>query len=123
MTIFGYSAPRTDQAAIDLMKEGWGLAKDRSFEEIEIIDIKDRVVLEETWSPFIHTHHWGAHPSLYESYFLMRWPRRTCESFFNANMQNDPDPDNTMPADADWDGLRKFVEPLVEAERKETLSE
>jgi hypothetical protein len=117
LSIFGYGGPRTDVAALKLMKEGWGSADSRRFEEIEIIDVKPRAELEAAWRSFIHSHHWGAYPSFYESYMLARWPRRTCEGLFNAVMQNDPDPDNFLPAEAGWSELEAFTGPLVAAER------
>ena len=41
ITIFGYSAPKSDVEALDMMKRAWGKVDDRKLEEIEIIDIKD----------------------------------------------------------------------------------
>jgi hypothetical protein len=41
VTFFGYSAPKTDVEAIELLKTGWGPPTSRVMEEIEIIDIKN----------------------------------------------------------------------------------
>jgi hypothetical protein len=117
LTIFGYGGPRTDAAALELMRLGWGTPDTRRFEELEVIDVKAKTELEATWAGFIHSHHWGAYRSLYDSYLLQRWPRRSCEGLFNAVMQNNPDPDNWLPADADWPELERFLQPLVSAER------
>jgi hypothetical protein len=117
LTIFGYGGARTDAAALELMQEGWGDPEKRKLEELEVIDLKPKAELLETWRPFIHTHHWGVYSSFYESYMLARWPRRTCEGLWNAVMQNDPDPDNFLPADAGWAELESFIAPLAEAER------
>jgi hypothetical protein len=117
LTIFGYGGPRTDVAAIELMKEGWGRPENRRFEEVEVIDLKPKEELEATWQPFIYSHHWGRYPTFYQSYLLSRWPRRTCEGLFNAVMQNDPDPDHPLPRDADWGDLEAFLAPLVKAEQ------
>lgn len=37
LTVFGYSAPRTDVEAIALLQEGWGVASTRTMEQMEII--------------------------------------------------------------------------------------
>ena len=57
VTIFGYSAPKSDSAAIELMKEAWGNVEKRNLEEIEVIDIKSKDAVREIWKDFIHTHH------------------------------------------------------------------
>jgi hypothetical protein len=41
------------------MRGAWGDASGRNLEEIEIIDLKDRETLQETWRGFTHTNHWG----------------------------------------------------------------
>ena len=38
-TVFGYSAPKTDAEAIELLKQAWGPITNRQHQEIEIIDI------------------------------------------------------------------------------------
>lgn len=122
LTIFGYGAPKTDSGAIELMQQAWGPAEDRRFEEIEVIDLKEKSQLEETWRPCIHSHHWGAYPSLEDSYLLGLWPRRSCEGLWNATMQNDPDPDNRMPISFDWSAIEAFVRPLVAQENASRAS-
>lgn len=39
ITIFGYSAPSSDQEAISLMKKAWGDINNRQLEEVSVIDI------------------------------------------------------------------------------------
>jgi len=116
LTIFGYGAPKTDSGAIELMQQAWGPAEDRRFEEVEVIDVKSHEELEQTWRPFVHSHHWGAYPSLEDSYLLALWPRRSCEGLWNATMQNDPDPDNRMPLNGSWSDVEAFVRPLAAQE-------
>ncbi|MCU5378633.1 hypothetical protein OCA08_15960 [Bacillus cereus] len=84
-TIFGYSAPRSDKSAIDLLKLGWGNGEERNLEEIEIIDIQDENVLRETWDEFIHTHHYSVNKSFFNS-SLAKYPRRSCEATFDRLM-------------------------------------
>jgi len=66
-TIFGYSAPKTDEAALNLLKLSWGNSADRKFEEIEIIDIKPDEELTNTWSDFVFSHHFKTIGNLFDS--------------------------------------------------------
>lgn len=84
-TIFGYSAPKTDEAALDLLKLSWGQNTDRKFEEIEIIDIKSPQELTNTWRDFIFSHHFKATDNLFDS-SIGRYPRRSCEATFERLM-------------------------------------
>jgi hypothetical protein len=84
-TIFGYGAPKTDQAAIKILQEAWGDVGSRMLEEIEFIDIKDEKELIETWRGFIHTHHYKVHKNFFSS-SLGLFPRRTCEANFDMLM-------------------------------------
>lgn len=86
LTIFGYGAPESDAAAVDLMSEAWGSPEERDLEEIEIVDIKDQEELEATWNRFIHTHHFRAANSYFES-LLGAFPRRTCEAIWAELME------------------------------------
>lgn len=40
VTIFGYSAPKSDYEAVKMLKKAWGSVEDRNMEEIELIDIR-----------------------------------------------------------------------------------
>lgn len=82
VTIFGYSAPASDGAAIDLLSKAWGSPTQRHLEEIEFIDIKPEEELIETWSPFIHTHHYRVADDYFSS-ILGGFPRRSCEAMFS----------------------------------------
>jgi len=66
-TIFGYSAPATDQEAVELLKQGWGDKYGRQLEEIEIVDIISEEGLREKWRSFIHSHHYRTTESFYSS--------------------------------------------------------
>lgn len=85
VTIFGYSAPKSDAEAVAMMKKAWGSIDDRNLEEIEIIDIRDEEEAIESWNQFIHTHHYSYHTSFFDS-TLGKCPRRTCESTFDRLM-------------------------------------
>ncbi|HCX3845324.1 TPA: hypothetical protein OZN47_003185, partial [Legionella pneumophila] len=81
ITIFGYSAPTSDQEAVELLKKAWFQKSNREFEHIEIIDIICNEQLAMRWRPFTPTHHFSA-TSNFENSRLWNWPRRSCESLF-----------------------------------------
>lgn len=85
VTIFGYSAPKSDIEAIAMLKKAWGDVEQRNLEEIEIIDIRPEAEVIESWNEFIHTHHYSCHSSLFDA-SLGRFPRRTCEATFDQLM-------------------------------------
>ncbi|KNF09122.1 hypothetical protein CLPU_4c01680 [Gottschalkia purinilytica] len=87
LTIFGYSAPKSDQAAIDMLKKAWGAVNDRNLEEIEIIDIRPADEVIQSWEEFIHTHHYSVWNDFFDS-ALGKFPRRTCELLFDNTQNN-----------------------------------
>ena len=82
VTIFGYSAPKTDIEAIELMQDAWGTNLNRNLEDFEFIDIRTEDDLVQTWDSFIHTHHYEVHRSYFDS-SLGRYPRRSTEELFD----------------------------------------
>ena len=82
ITIFGYGAPQSDHAAVQLLLEAWGRWQERELEQFEIIDIRDEKDLLESWKPFIHTHHYEIHTDFYDSW-IANHPRRSGEAYTN----------------------------------------
>ena len=114
-TIFGYSAPKTDVEAVDLLKVGWGNVKDRNLEEVEIIDIRGEADLRESWDKFIHTHHYTVKNNFYDSW-IAQHPRRSCEAIRAQNMDCmfiSPFP---APRPASFNDLYKWLLPRVTVE-------
>lgn len=87
LTVFGYSAPKSDMAAIEMLKKAWGAVDDRNLEEIEIIDIRSEEDVVDSWSEFIHTHHYSIFYDFFDS-ALGKFPRRTCELLFDNTQMN-----------------------------------
>lgn len=116
LTVFGYSAPATDVEAVVLLKEGWGDPKIRQLEQTEIIDIIPEAELAKKWAPFIHTHHYETHQSLYDSW-LVKHPRRTCEAWWNQYLEAKFISDNQVPDHFDgFEAMVTWFTPLLEAE-------
>lgn len=116
VTIFGYGAPTSDASAIELLKKAWGDINDRSMEQFEVIDIREEDDLRETWSPFIHTHHYDVETSFYNSW-LANHPRRTGEAYFNQFFKAQFIENNPLPKDAGFVELWDWYDRLQEVEQ------
>ena len=120
LTIFGYRAPESDSRAIGLFEDAWK-DKDKGLSEmaeVEIVDIRPRAELVESWNRFFVREHYGISDQIDQTW-LFQHARRSCETFFQATMMNDPWPDRPIPAPQTLDELHKWVQPLVEEERRE----
>ena len=84
ITIFGYSAPDTDQEAMQIFTEAWkGEYSEKIVNRVEIIDIADFDELCRKWDPFAHHGHYQIRRNFFES-SLARYPRRTCEALAHS---------------------------------------
>jgi hypothetical protein len=108
LTIFGYGAPRSDVAAIDLLKSAWGPSGQRSMEQIEIINILPEKELVRTWEPFIHSHHYDISADFYSSW-LANHPRRTGEAYLSQFIDAGFIENNPLPRRADFPELWNWI--------------
>jgi hypothetical protein len=126
VTIFGYGAPTSDASAIGLLKAAWGDKDDRSMEEFEIIDIREQDDLRNTWSSFIHTHHYRVETNFYDSW-IANHPRRTGEAYWNQFIEAKFIEDNPLPKDVgfpklwDWYSRLQEIEDVVRKEQRHSL--
>jgi hypothetical protein len=116
-TIFGYSAPKSDAEAIELLKEGWGRREQRSLEQVEIIDIRSEAELVNAWDPFIHTHHYEIADSFHTSRAGCH-PRRSCDSVWRQMMEIEFFDDNPIPTFLPFDDQLSWYQQLVDAEHE-----
>lgn len=113
VTIFGYSAPKTDAEAIGLMKKAWGESHNRELEDFEFIDIRPEEQLIESWDEFIHSHHYQVFDDFFSS-SLARYPRRTTVELFDRTMEcKFTEPTLVYTPDMTWADLRGAVSELV----------
>jgi hypothetical protein len=89
LTIFGYSAPNNDSKAIDSIRNAWKFNKYKESNEVEIIDIKGRDELRNVWKDFFLREHYKIH-SDFKNSLMWYHPRRSCEAFGGAVLQNEP---------------------------------
>lgn len=116
LTIFGYSAPKTDVEARKLMLDDWKKNRMLEFAEVNIIDIRAHDELEKTWDEFLFSHHYGIQGGFFESY-LSKHPRRTCDAFAAATLMCDPWRNNDFPKFNTLAELQAWVAPLVAEEK------
>ena len=117
VTIFGYSAPDSDVDAKKLMLDASMKNRSREFYELEIIDIKPEEEIEETWSDFIHSHHYSVIDNFKESY-LFHHPRRSTDAFFDAYLMNSPWDGNPFPEFNDIYEMHQWIEQMLQEENK-----
>lgn len=115
VSIFGYGAPTSDASAIALLKEAWGSVDNRVMEEFEVIDIRDEDDLRETWSPFIHSHHYRVENTFYNSW-IANHPRRTGEAYFNQFVKAQFIENNPMPQNVGFTELWAWYDRLQKVE-------
>jgi hypothetical protein len=119
VSIFGYGAPTSDASAIALLKEAWGSVDRRSIEEFEVIDVRNEDDLRETWSPFIHSHHYRVESTFYNSW-IANHPRRTGEAYINQILEAQFIENNPLPKSANFEDLWSWYDRLQEVEDTHT---
>jgi len=112
LTIFGYSAPKTDIEAIDLMKTAWGNNGAMEFAQIEIIDIKSREEITNSWKEFTVREHYGITNRI-ENTWLWKFPKETGEALFDATLQNSPIKENPFPKTDNLTELQDFAKNII----------
>ena len=121
VTIFGYSAPVTDTEARELMINEWRANPTVELAQIDIVDIRPRADLETAWRDFFVRQHFGIYANALDTY-LFRHPRRTCDAFAMATLQQAPWRENPLLDTPDLAELQRWLAPLLEEEESGTLS-
>lgn len=137
LTVFGYSAPRTDVAAFELIQNAWRSNSLHTIAEIEFVvgkAQKDEEVekeskggrkkdkahvgkaqkdeeVENAWDPIIGLNHYRVHRDFYES-SMARYPRRTGEAFYMQSVAGIPARENPIPRDMGFDELWQWFQQI-----------
>lgn len=125
LTVYGYSAPKTDVEALRLLEEGWHGPGSRPVECIEIINRpgSDHAALYDAWEFLIFEDHYKIRESFLGSW-MARHPRRTFEAYRQQCLLGAWIDDNPVPSTpADLSSLIAWFEPLLAAERGAGLNE
>lgn len=121
VTIIGYSAPQTDVEAKSLLLKAWRDNSTRTLAEFSIVDVRDTQEVETSWSDFLDGAHGGAISDVGQEYFMFH-PRRTCEAFAFATLQQDPWTEDRFPKAKTLQELETWIKPLIEEEAGGALS-
>ena len=107
ITIFGYSAPDSDQDAFALLKSAWMNRSSRELEHVEVIDIDEKSILYDRWKPFTPTHHLKPIMDFKDSW-IAKWPRQSREGLWLAMSKGIPMPcEFPMQFNRNLKGLQK----------------
>lgn len=115
LTVFGYSAPTTDTAAVRLMSESWTSNPVFELGQVNIVDIERKNGLLAKWEPFLCRSHYGIFRKLSDTWIL-RHPRRSCEALAMATLQNAPWKNNDFPRFRTIFELHEWIKPLISEE-------
>jgi len=117
LSIFGYSAPKTDIEARELILQNWKKNSTLELGRVEIIDVKVQDQLEETWREFFVRQHYEINDSIFQS-FLFRQPRRSCDAFSAATLMCTPWHNNPFPRFKLLNELQTWIAPLIDEEER-----
>jgi hypothetical protein len=120
-TIYGYSAPSSDVEARKLLLKAWTENPTRELAQFSIVDIRDANEVEKAWSDFIVRTHGGASDS-FDYNILKRHPRRSCEAFAFATLQQAPWREDPFPDAKGLEDLEDWVRPLIDEEASGKLA-
>jgi hypothetical protein len=115
VTVFGYSAPKTDIEAKTLLLDVWKNNPTKELAEIEIIDIQPKDKLLDNWRDFIIREHYSMCKDFFESYLTFH-PRRSCDAFAMATLQQSPWRENKLPKFSKLSELHEWIQPLLKEE-------
>lgn len=120
ITVFGYSAPVTDAEAKKLLLDVWSENETRDLAQIDLIDVKSREEIEANWNDFIVRENYAISDNFFDTYLAIH-PRRSCDAFAMATLQQRPWKDNHFPKGVSLKELQDWIMPLVEEEKSGQL--
>jgi len=106
--------------ARSLLLDAWKNNPTLELAKFDIIDIRNKAEVEASWKEFIYNTHGGASPDL--DGILFRHPRRSCEAFAFATLQQDPWSEDAFPRNCSISELEEWILPLIEEEKSGKLA-
>ena len=111
VTVFGYSAPKTDMEAKRAMQEAYKINENNDFNQMTFISTQNEEDVYDSWKSFIYSHHYDVDSDFYDS-FLAHHPRRTGEAYWAQNMMAEFPMNNPIPRNINfprlWSWFAKF---------------
>ena len=123
VTIWGYSAPKSDVEAKQMMFKAFS-SSHRFLDQIEVIDIAEENVLHNTWLPFAKetNYYLNIHKSLMDSY-IAEFPRRSVEGYVKRNIEGWWNSSTLRLKECDtFDELAQLFEPLLQNEYQDNFN-
>jgi hypothetical protein len=124
VTIFGYSAPKTDVEAREIFLEAWVRNAIKYNSIFQIIDIAEERHVNETWREFnVNSFHFSVKDDISNNSFFYH-PRRSCEAWFWASQQQRPWHEDPFPQIEEFNIalLKKWIHPYIEEENLERFA-
>lgn len=115
VTIFGYSAPTSDEAAIGLFRDAWGDSCQRTLHDIEFITMESDASVSNSWQFLITNPRYSLTTCFFESSIAM-WPRRTCEAWADESFDMIDRESIGISSDTNIDEFLIKLQPLIEEE-------
>jgi hypothetical protein len=103
------------------MLDVWAENGARDLAQIDLIDVKRRKEVKRNWQEFIVRDNYAIGNNFFDTY-LATHPRRSCDAFAMATLQQSPWKDNNFPKGISLNELQDWVMPLVEEEKSGKLS-
>jgi hypothetical protein len=116
VTVFGYGAPVSDAAAMQVMKQAWVGKRQRQFETMYFVDTKPRSEIEDTWKDFIFSHHYRVVPDFYQT-SLPQYARRSVEALMESTLEGRMVENLPIPRSGSWSELDAWFRNLRVAEK------
>lgn len=113
-TVYGYSAPVGDAAALSMLSNAWKQNPVRDWMQFEVIN-RTPAQSFAAWKPMVVRAHYFRTKSLRHSSILQH-PRRTCEALSAATLLLNPIPSNPVPPMRSLPDLHQWIQPLIDEE-------
>ena len=114
LTIFGYSGPKTDIEANDIIKKHW--MPKRFFDDTTFITNQDENQTYNHWKSFVNSHHFQIYDDFYKSE-LANYPRRTFENSLENNHNARFTEENPIPLKLNFPKLWEWYGQFTKAEK------
>ena len=124
LTIYGYSAPKTDKAAIRVLKQAFTKIKGvHTFDYIEIIDKVgcNHDEIAEKWKSFFKqvNYHYDILDSIFSS-MIAKYPRRSVEFYYHSNLNRNWNAGSSINFEdgLTFENLKEMLNPYIIDENK-----
>lgn len=117
ITVFGYSAPKTDIEAYELLRNSYIESNITPFAPFTIIDLKEKETEQKAKWGEIYDKRMLHYTDSFKNTILWKWPRASLETLFDAILQQQPRVNQKPFSDfATMEELQAFVKTIIESD-------